>query len=74
MGKTTFSRMLVGDVDYDAGEVELGYNVTVGYYAQHAADTIDGNDTVLEVVDRVAVGDIRTKLRDSSGVASFQGR
>lgn len=73
MGKTTFSRMLVGDVPYDAGEVELGYNVTVGYYAQHAADTIDGNDTVLEVVDRVAVGDIRAKLRDLLGCFLFKG-
>ncbi|MBS1624644.1 MAG: ABC-F family ATP-binding cassette domain-containing protein [Bacteroidetes bacterium] len=73
MGKTTFSRMLVGDVPYDAGEVELGYNVTVGYYAQHAADTIDGNDTVLEVVDRVAVGEIRTKLRDLLGCFLFKG-
>jgi ATP-binding cassette subfamily F protein 3 len=73
MGKTTFSRMLVGDLAYDAGEVELGYNVTVGYYAQHAADTIDPNDTVLEVVDRVAVGDIRTKLRDLLGCFLFKG-
>lgn len=73
MGKTTFSRMLVGDVAYDAGEVELGYNVTVGYYAQHAADTIDPNDTVLEVVDRVAVGEIRTRLRDLLGCFLFKG-
>jgi ATP-binding cassette subfamily F protein 3 len=73
MGKTTFSRMLVGDVAYDSGEVELGYNVTVGYYAQHAADTIDPNDTVLEVVDRVAVGEIRTRLRDLLGCFLFKG-
>ena len=73
MGKTTFSRMLVGDLPYDSGEVELGYNVTVGYYAQHAADTIDPNDTVLEVVDRVAVGEIRTKLRDLLGCFLFKG-
>lgn len=73
MGKTTFSRMLVNDLPYDSGEVELGYNVTVGYYAQHAADTIDPNDTVLEVVDRVAVGDIRTKLRDLLGCFLFKG-
>lgn len=73
MGKTTFSRILVGDLPYDSGEIELGYNVTVGYYAQHAADTIDGNDTVLEVVDRVAVGDIRTKLRDLLGCFLFKG-
>ncbi len=73
MGKTTFSRMMVGDLNYDSGEVETGYNVTIGYYAQHAADSMDGNDTVLDVVDRVAVGDIRTKLRDLLGCFLFKG-
>lgn len=73
MGKTTFSRMMVGDLNYDSGEVEAGYNVTIGYYAQHAADSMDGNDTVLDVVDRVAVGDIRTKLRDLLGCFLFKG-
>jgi ATP-binding cassette subfamily F protein 3 len=73
MGKTTFSRMLVGDLNFDSGEVEAGYNVTIGYYAQHAADSMDGNDTVLDVVDRVAVGDIRTKLRDLLGCFLFKG-
>lgn len=73
MGKTTYSRMLVNDITPDSGTVTLGYNTTVGYYAQHAADTIDGNDTVLEVVDKVAVGDIRTKLRDLLGCFLFTG-
>lgn len=73
MGKTTFSRMLVGDLGFDSGEVTLGHNVTVGYYAQHAADSMDGNDTVLDVVDRVATGDIRTKLRDMLGCFLFKG-
>jgi ATP-binding cassette subfamily F protein 3 len=73
MGKTTFSRMLVNDLKMDSGEVELGHNVTIGYYAQHAADSMDGNDTVLDVVDRVAVGDIRTKLRDLLGCFLFKG-
>ncbi len=73
MGKTTFSRILVNDLRMDAGEVELGHNVTIGYYAQHAADSMDGNDTVLDVVDRVAVGDIRTKLRDLLGCFLFKG-
>jgi ATP-binding cassette subfamily F protein 3 len=73
MGKTTYSRMLINDIPYDRGEVTLGHNVTVGYYAQHAADTINGNDTVLDVVDKVAVGDIRTKLRDLLGCFLFTG-
>jgi ATP-binding cassette subfamily F protein 3 len=73
MGKTTFSRIMVGDLDSNGGEIKLGHNVTVGYYAQHAADSMDGNDTVLEVVDRVAVGDIRTKLRDLLGCFLFKG-
>ncbi|MFN8309522.1 MAG: ABC-F family ATP-binding cassette domain-containing protein [Chitinophagales bacterium] len=73
MGKTTFSRMLVSDLPYDGGSIELGHNVTVGYYAQHAAESMDGNDTVLDVVDRVAVGDIRTKLRDMLGCFLFKG-
>ncbi|MCW5906596.1 MAG: ABC-F family ATP-binding cassette domain-containing protein [Chitinophagales bacterium] len=73
MGKTTFSRMLVGDLKFDSGEIEPGYNVTIGYYAQHAADSMDGKDSVLDVVDRVAVGDIRTKLRDLLGCFLFKG-
>lgn len=73
MGKTTFSRILVGDLPQDSGKVELGYNVTVGYYAQHAADTMDERDTVFDVVDKVAVGDIRTKLRDMLGCFLFKG-
>ncbi len=73
MGKTTFSRMLVNDLPKDSGTITLGHNVTIGYYAQHAADSMDPNDTVLETVDRVAVGDIRTKLRDLLGAFLFKG-
>lgn len=73
MGKTTFSRMLVGDLASDGGTVTLGHNVSIGYYAQHAANSMNPNDTVLETVDRVAVGDIRTKLRDLLGAFLFKG-
>jgi ATP-binding cassette subfamily F protein 3 len=73
MGKTTFSRILVNNLDATAGTVTLGHNVTIGYYAQHAADSMDGSDTVLETVDRVAVGDIRTKIRDLLGAFLFKG-
>lgn len=72
MGKTTLTRILVDGLSHE-GTFTLGHNVTVGYYAQHAADSMDGKDTVLEVVDRVATGDIRTKLRDMLGAFLFKG-
>ncbi|HWB64786.1 MAG TPA: ABC-F family ATP-binding cassette domain-containing protein [Chitinophagales bacterium] len=72
MGKTTLTRILVDGLEHE-GTITLGHNVTVGYYAQHAADSMDGNDTALDVVDRVAVGDIRTKLRDMLGCFLFKG-
>jgi len=72
MGKTTLTRILVDGLSHE-GTFTLGHNVTVGYYAQHAADSMDGNDTVLDVVDRVAQGDIRTKLRDMLGCFLFKG-
>jgi len=72
MGKTTLTRILVDGLSHE-GTITLGHNVTVGYYAQHAADSMDGNDTALDVVDRVATGDIRTKLRDMLGAFLFKG-
>ncbi len=72
MGKTTLTRILVDGLQHE-GSFNLGYNVTVGYYAQHAADSMDVNDTVLDVVDRVATGDMRTKLRDMLGAFLFKG-
>ena len=72
MGKTTLTRILVDGLTHE-GTFTLGHNVTVGYYAQHAADSMDGNDTALDVVDRVATGDIRTKLRDMLGAFLFKG-
>lgn len=72
MGKTTLTRILVDGLEHE-GKFTLGHNVTVGYYAQHAADSMDVNDTVLEVVDRVATGDMRTKLRDMLGAFLFKG-
>lgn len=72
MGKTTLTRILVDGLSHE-GTFTLGHNVTVGYYAQHAADSMDPQNTVLETVDRVAVGDIRTKLRDMLGCFLFKG-
>ena len=72
MGKTTLSRMIAGDLDYE-GEIKMGYNVHLGYYAQHQADVLDGNKTVFETIDEAATGDMRTKVRTLLGCFLFSG-
>lgn len=72
-GKTTFARMIIGELDPTEGSVRLGHNVNVGYFAQNQDDLMDGNFTVYETLDRVAVGDIRTRLRDILGAFLFRG-
>jgi len=62
-GKTTLARMLVGQLTPTEGSVRLGANVNIGYYAQNQDDLMDGEFTVYDTLDRVAVGDIRTRLR-----------
>ena len=66
-GKTTLARMLVGQLTPTEGSVRLGANVNIGYYAQNQDDLMDGEFTVYDTLDRVAVGDIRTRLRDILG-------
>ena len=56
-----------------AGEAKLGYNVNIGYYAQNQEDVLDKQDTVFGTLDRIAVGDIRTKLRDILAAFLFKG-
>lgn len=72
-GKTTFARMIVGDTEITSGEIKIGHNVSVGYYAQNQDDIMDGDFTVLDTLDRVAVGDVRTRLRDILGAFLFRG-
>ena len=71
-GKTTLSRILVGELDYTGG-LKMGHNVELGYFAQNQDEIMDGNLTVLETVDYAAVGDIRTKIRDILGAFLFSG-
>ena len=72
-GKTTMMRVLTGELDVFSGEAKLGYNVNVGYYAQNQEDVLDKKATVFETLDRIAVGDIRTKLRDILAAFLFKG-
>lgn len=72
-GKTTLMRVVTGELEPLGGRFRIGYNVNIGYYAQNQEDILDKNDTVFGTLDRIAVGDIRSKLRDILGAFLFKG-
>lgn len=72
-GKTTFVRQIMGELTPSRGIVRLGHNVNIGYFAQNQDDLMDGEFTVFDTLDKVAVGDIRTRLRDILGAFLFRG-
>ena len=72
-GKTTFTRMLLEQESCTAGELTVGHNVDIGYYAQNQTDELDGNLTVMETLEEVAVGDVRKQLRGLLGSFLFSG-
>ena len=72
-GKTTLMRVIMGELDPISGEAKVGHNVNIGYYAQNQEDILDKNETVFGTLDRIAVGEIRTKLRDLLGAFLFRG-
>jgi ATP-binding cassette subfamily F protein 3 len=71
-GKTTLSRIIVGDLDHD-GLLKIGHNVKIGYFAQNQDELLDENKTVLQIIDDAATGDIRTRIRDLLGAFLFRG-
>jgi len=71
-GKTTMARILMQQLDC-TGEQQLGHNVKIGYFAQNQASLLDEELTALETIDQIAVGDIRTKIRDILGAFMFSG-
>ena len=71
-GKSTLVKCLMGEIPYD-GTLKLGHNVQIGYYAQNQAQLLDGDITVFDTIDRVAVGDVRLKIRDLLGAFMFGG-
>lgn len=73
VGKTTIIKLLVGDETHQEGELELGHNISVGYFAQDEAEKLDGNKTIFETIDDIAVGDMRTKVRNILGSFLFSG-
>ncbi len=72
-GKTTLSKIIIGILDKTSGEVTIGHNVTIGYYAQNQAETLDRNRTLLETMEDHSPPEMRTKLRNILGAFMFSG-
>ncbi len=72
-GKTTLARIIMNELEHNSGVCKLGHNVKIGYYAQNQANLLDEELTVFETIDRIAVGEIRTKIRNILGGFMFSG-
>lgn len=71
-GKSTLVKCIMGEIPF-TGDLTIGHNVKIGYFAQNQAQLLDQDITVFDTIDRVAVGDIRTKIRDILGAFMFGG-
>ena len=71
-GKSTLVKCIMGEIPF-TGSLKIGHNVKIGYFAQNQASMLDGELTVFDTIDRVATGDIRTKIRDILGAFMFGG-
>jgi ATP-binding cassette subfamily F protein 3 len=71
-GKTTLSRIIIGELNW-VGNLKIGHNVKIGYFAQNQDVLLNENSTVLQTIDDIAKGDIRTKIRDMLGAFLFRG-
>lgn len=72
MGKSTLIKCITGEIEYE-GEIELGHNVTIGYFAQDQAERLEKSKTVFESVDEIATGELRKNLRGILGAFLFKG-
>lgn len=72
-GKTTFVRVVTGELEPVGGEARPRYNVNIGYYQQNQEDVLDKNNTVFGTLDDIAVGDVRTRLKDILAAFLFKG-
>lgn len=71
-GKSTLVKCIMNEIPF-TGNLKIGHNVKIGYFAQNQASMLDGEISVFDTIDRVAVGDIRTKIRDILGAFMFGG-
>lgn len=71
-GKSTMIKAIMGEIDVE-GKMQIGHNIKIGYFAQNQAALLDGDLTVFETIDQIAVGDVRVKLKDLLGAFMFSG-
>ena len=71
-GKSTMIKAIMGEIDFE-GELKVGHNVKIGYFAQNQAALLDGELTVFDTIDQIAVGDVRVKIKDLLGAFMFSG-
>ena len=72
-GKSTMIKAIMKEIEINGGSVEVGHNCQIGYFAQNQAAMLDENATIFETIDRIAVGDVRTQIKNILGAFMFQG-
>ena len=72
-GKSTMIKAIMKQLEIDGGSVEIGHNAMIGYFAQNQASLLDENATIFETIDGIAVGDVRTQIKNILGAFMFQG-
>lgn len=71
-GKSTMIKAIMGEIDFE-GTLKVGHNAKIGYFAQNQASLLDGELTVFDTIDQIAVGDVRVKIKDLLGAFMFSG-
>jgi ATP-binding cassette subfamily F protein 3 len=72
-GKSTMIKAIMKEIEINSGSVEIGYNSQIGYFAQNQASLLDENATIFETIDNIAVGEIRTQIKNILGAFMFHG-
>ena len=72
-GKSTMIKAIMKEIEINGGSVEIGHNAMIGYFAQNQASLLDENATIFSTIDDIAVGDVRTKIKDILGAFMFHG-
>jgi ATP-binding cassette subfamily F protein 3 len=72
-GKSTMIKAIMKEIEINGGSVEIGHNSQIGYFAQNQASLLDENATIFETIDNIAVGDVRTQIKNILGAFMFHG-